>query len=82
MGLLLLLLFVVAAVGIKFCLNVSEQVAGRSGTEEIGGAAQGVTISEVKTVVWQLPRPQNAVLKIPKVTVSDQEALQQRERGH
>ena len=24
----------VAAAGIKFCLNVSEQVAGRSGTEE------------------------------------------------
>ena len=29
--------------------------------ELFGGAAQGVTISEVKNVVWQLPRPQNAV---------------------
>ena len=26
--------FVVAAVGIKLCLNASEEVAGRSGTEE------------------------------------------------
>ncbi len=45
------------------------------------GGRQGVTISEVKNVVWQLPCPQNAVLKISKVTVSDQqEALQQLDR--
>ena len=47
----------------------------------IGGAAQGITISEVQNVVWQLPvLKMPPVLKIPKVTVSDQEALQQRER--
>ena len=48
-----------------------------------GAAQEGVMISEVKNVVWQLPvLKMPSVLKIPKVTVSDQEALQQRERWH
>ena len=36
-------------------------VSNKKMYHQIGGAAQGVTISEVKNVVWQLPRPQNTV---------------------
>ena len=39
----------------------SEMLNGKAPVYLIRGAAQGVTISEVKNVVWQLPRPQNAV---------------------
>ena len=60
--------------------NSKLEVGVVSSENDIGGAAQGVTISEVKYVVWQLPvLKMPPVLKIPKVTVSHQEALQKRE---